>query len=162
MVLLLQILLCLIMLNMLLAIVMSVYDETYKTVMSSYGVETLWSQTYEIFHQTREWLAGRLVRPSKILRKLDKTDLDSDDEEGEGANDEMLTVNLFIQKCQKQPDETNGKDLKLKEHQAVEILSHAHRMHVMPKVVDCVALQAQIADLRTLIEQNGAEERFSI
>merc|ERR1712113_256233 len=70
-----------IMLNMLLAIIMDVYTEVRNHILAMPHVETLWSQMAEILHREHGVWTGKMVRLSKVLKTLDPTDLESDDDD---------------------------------------------------------------------------------
>lgn len=103
------------MLNMLLAIVMDVYTE----VKGSMGkdAETLWSQACEIYTRMRAVQAGKELRFKHILRALDPTDLDDEDEDAPFSL-EFYTVSTL---CEAVPN--------LPEEQARSILVAAQEMH---------------------------------
>mmetsp|Transcript_7419 Transcript_7419/g.16971 ORF Transcript_7419/g.16971 Transcript_7419/m.16971 type:complete len:897 (+) Transcript_7419:48-2738(+) len=102
------------MLNMLLAIIMDVYTDVKGSIGS--GAETLWSQTIEILHRWRLVHSGRAVALSKVLKALDPTDLDEDDEE---AEDVSVTVDSL---CEAVPD--------LRHHQSLQILVASQELYM--------------------------------
>jgi hypothetical protein len=108
----LQWLLCMVMLNMLLAIIMDVYSEVRTHILNMPHVETVWSQAAEIWARKRQVYSGNFVSLSKILMILDpQADVDSDDDEKEEV---QLSVDSFLLKV---PN--------LGRKQAIEIMTQA-------------------------------------
>lgn len=99
------------MLNMFLGIILDTYSEVKGRILSQPGVETLWSQLFEIVARKKKVMAGHNMALAKILKILDPTDLDSDDAGGE---DPLLNTQSLMEKV---PG--------LKEEQAEEILMTA-------------------------------------
>mmetsp|Transcript_67813 Transcript_67813/g.157430 ORF Transcript_67813/g.157430 Transcript_67813/m.157430 type:complete len:406 (-) Transcript_67813:313-1530(-) len=84
----------LVMLNMLLAIIMDVYTDVKGSVGKA---ETLWTQSVEIFERWRAQRFGPNVSLQTVLKALDPTDLDSDDE-GENESEAPLYEESLVQK----------------------------------------------------------------
>jgi hypothetical protein len=100
-----------VMLNMLLAIIMDTYSAVKTEILSQSGVETLWSQSREIWKRRRDVMRGIRMSLADVLSVLDPTDLQEDDESEE---EEILTVQALQEKIPK-----------LKEFQAIELLTEA-------------------------------------
>jgi hypothetical protein len=67
----------LVMLNMLLAIVMDVYTEVRKSIMTNDHVETMWSQAWEIYNNTINNWRGTHVPIKLVLRTLAGSDVEA-------------------------------------------------------------------------------------
>jgi hypothetical protein len=96
-----------VMLNMLLAIIMDTYSAVKTEILSQSNVETMWSQSYEIWNRKRGVVKGERMSLAHILKILDPTDLDEDD----CGPEETLTVDMLMRKIPK-----------IKEPQATELL----------------------------------------
>merc|ERR1712187_473887 len=90
---------------------MDTYSAVKTEILSQSGVETLWSQSREIWKRRRDVMRGIRMSLADVLSVLDPTDLQEDDESEE---EEILTVQALQQKIPK-----------MKEFQAIELLTEA-------------------------------------
>jgi len=109
----------LVMLNMLLAIVMSVYSDVKASIGKA---ETLWSQSLEIYRRTREVQLGNAVPLRRVLQLLDPTDLTNEDEDLVEAA--PVRVEILVS------------EYGVSEHQALYILLDALKFHELEKSSD--------------------------
>jgi len=103
-----------VMLNMLLAIIMDTYSAVKSEIMSQPGVETVWSQSAEIWRRKMDLYRGLRMPFAEILSILDPTNLALDDDDELTIPEETLTVAVLQEKVPK-----------MKESQAIRILGEA-------------------------------------
>lgn len=119
------------MLNMFLGIILDTYSCVKDEVMSQPGIETLWSQAFEICIRRKKIYFGDWLSLHFIMKTLDPTDLNSDDED---TCDPLLTIDAFMAKV---PN--------LHEEQAEDILVTAfvyyHKKDVAEEPVEDVAIR---------------------
>mmetsp|Transcript_45779 Transcript_45779/g.88046 ORF Transcript_45779/g.88046 Transcript_45779/m.88046 type:complete len:868 (-) Transcript_45779:31-2634(-) len=101
----------LIMLNMLLAIVMSVYGDVKSHIGKS---KTLWSQSYEIYRRYREVQRGHAMPLRRVLQRVDSRD---------SCREAVRLVSLVC---------SHG----VAEHQALHILMEAHKFQEAEKMAE--------------------------